>query len=189
MTIASSRIERNSGPGVFIARSALTVTDSYVRSNGAQGVWARETLPGRFERNDISNNAGDGLFMDDSFGSMIDNRFDRNGGAGFRLQAAHIDPLSASFAQGNEANQNGGLGFSITSLPPWEGFDGGGNIARGNGDARECSVEAVSRQPLPPPPPDTLVCAHDNRSATARIAIDYKAHTEHASGYEGLRGR
>jgi hypothetical protein len=158
VTIESSRIERNSGPGVHVIRSSLTMTDSSVRRNGAQGVWAREALPGRFERNDISNNGDVGLFLDDSFGSMIDNRMSRNGGNGFVLRAIHPDPLSLSFAAGNEATGNGALGFFISSLGPWESFDGGGNIAKGNGDPRECLVETTEFPNVPPVPPEALVC-------------------------------
>jgi hypothetical protein len=90
---------------------------------------------------------------------MIDNRFDRNGGAGMRLAALDFpDPLSASFVKGNRASHNAGLGLSILSLPPWEGFDGGGNIAWGNGDPRQCFVETVSWDSFARIPHEALIC-------------------------------
>jgi hypothetical protein len=159
MTIASSLIERNAGEGILVAFYFPTVTDSRIRRNGAEGIHAIEALPGRYEHNDISDNGGTGLYLENSVGSMINNHFDRNGGAGMRLAALDFpDPLSASFAKGNQAMHNAGLGFSILSLPPWEGFDGGGNVAKGNGDPRQCVVETVTWDTYPPIPHEALVC-------------------------------
>jgi len=164
-TIVDSEIEMNAGTGVYVARySQLTVLDSRITRNGANGIEAHESLPGRYERNQILNNVGTGLLLFDATGSMVDNRFNRNGGIGLRLEAVHPSPLSASFVQRNEANNNGGLGIWVSSFSPWEGFDGGGNVANRNGDQRDCLVETVASA-IPLIPADALNCRRAGRGS------------------------
>lgn len=163
-TIESSEISRNADRGISASFYNVTVTDSMIRRNGGDGIHTLES-PGRYEGNDISNNGGTGLVLDDHVATMVGNRIHGNGRSGVVLRIGSFpDPLSLSFAKDNELTNNGELGFYALSVGPWEGFDGGGNIAKGNGDARQCLVETASFPGAPQIPPEALVCAHNRRS-------------------------
>lgn len=155
-TIARSKIERNSGWGIAAEYYRLTVTDTSITRNGGYGAFLFET-PGVFERNDISNNGNTGLRTKFRPVTLIENRLNGNGGAGFSLENHELDPLASSHLRNNEANNNAGLGLSVQAVLdlPWEGFDGGGNVAKNNGDDDEC---AVYWQNPPIPTPELLVC-------------------------------
>jgi hypothetical protein len=153
VTIESSRIERNDEVGVTVQFAGVLMSDTRVRRNGSHGIVALEAFPSRYEENDISGNGGHGLFLDDSTSTMIDNRFDRNGLDGLRVSDRFVE-LALYFSQANQANHNGGLGFAITAGAPTKGSDGGENVAKGNGDSRQCVVE----DPLGHVLPDALVC-------------------------------
>jgi hypothetical protein len=157
-TIEQSEIERNTGAGVVASFYRLAISDSSIRGNDGVGVALFEA-PTRLERNDISRNGSTGVRVIDRPVTMIGNRLNANGEHGLSLVHHPLDPLNLSFLQDNVANRNAGLGIYAAALGslPWEGFDGGGNVARNNGDERECVVEPLGIGD-PPLPPEALTC-------------------------------
>jgi hypothetical protein len=156
-SIVSSEISRNTDYGISINRVRLAVIESSVRANGANGSQQLEAA-GRYEGNDISNNGGHGVYALDSHRvGVIGSTLNRNGGSGLYSIDRYPDP--PPYVEGNRAIGNGVLGLEIYAWwpGPWEGLDGGGNIAKHNGDERQCVVEGLS--PGNPAPPDALVCS------------------------------
>ncbi len=160
-TIVASEIERNAGRGISAFGYRLSVDHSSIRGNGAEGVHAFES-PGTYEWNDISNNGGTGLLARDQPATLVGNRLNGNGGSGFELFNHVADALASSHLANNEAKRNAALGFFVLAFGnglPWEGFDGGGNVARNNGDERQCVVETALVLPGGEPiPPEALTC-------------------------------
>jgi hypothetical protein len=161
-TIEASELERNADAGIRTSKHrGLEVTDSSIRGNGSDGILVHET-PLVALRSDISNNGGNGLTASHRPVTLSDNTFNGNGASGAVLDNHAADALSWSRLQNNQANRNGALGFYVNAYGnglPWEGFDAGANVARNNGDDRQCVVDSFSIDGLPLVPPDALTCS------------------------------
>jgi hypothetical protein len=156
-TIVSSDIEHNTAFGISINRARLAVIGSSIRGNGSHGVRQFEAVS-RYENADVSNNGGDGISAQEGYSvRLIDSTLNHNGGSGLYYFDHYPDPLP--YLEGNRANGNAVLGFQIREYwgGSWDGIDGGGNIAKHNGDERQCVVEGLIFGN--PAPPDALVCS------------------------------
>lgn len=124
MSITGSTISRNTGDGLHAVNAAgLTVSDSAASGNGENGLDTSNTTS-RFLRNVAS----------------------RNGLTGIRVVDAYATPAPYWFAD-NTANGNGALGIEFSLDLPDLGFaDGGGNVARNNGDGQECVGVTCTRR-------------------------------------------
>jgi hypothetical protein len=161
-TIEASELERNVDAGIRADHHrGLEVTDSSIRGNGSDGISVRET-PLVLLRSDVSNNGGNGLVAVERPVTLSDNTFNGNGTSGAHMHNHASDALSWSRLQNNQANRNGALGFFVNAYGnglPWEGFDAGGNVARNNGDDRQCVVDSFSINGFPLVPPEALTCS------------------------------
>jgi hypothetical protein len=144
-TIQNSSITGNSGDGVrMYVNNRVTVSNSMITLNGGAGVSAPLYDDGSYSGNTIVGNAGPGISVTDSTSQFTNNVVTDNGGGGI-LAVEGADPFvvaSYSFT-GNNVSRNGGLGlsalatcFDCAGVPGMT--DGGGNVAIGNSDSRQC---------------------------------------------------
>jgi parallel beta-helix repeat protein len=112
-TLADNRIVRNAGPGLSATRSP--------------GLQIRDNV--------VSNNGGDGANMSDSDFTLDDNEFSRNGGSGFVMSDTVDWHRPHNVLTGNLAEANGRWGIAGVGTG-WG--NGGGNVARKNGEPLQC---------------------------------------------------
>lgn len=148
VAITDSTIADNA-QGVSVFSGRLTMMRSRVVRNG--GPWAIYNREGGgtslYQGNVIAHNAGDGLYVRDVVSRLIGNRASHNGGNGIYVTDGSATPFPYWFAD-NVANHNGKLGvaFVLDSVPDLSYADGGGNVARGNGDPSQCAGITCSRK-------------------------------------------
>lgn len=117
----------NSGPGIVVQGTTQKVTSNVVRENtdgillGGSGTVV--------QTNQAENNSLSGISDHGSGDIVTGNVTNANGGQGIY---AGSDPTATIAA--NTANYN--TGYGIEALP--SGKDGGGNLAKGNGQATQC---------------------------------------------------
>jgi hypothetical protein len=112
-------------------------------------------LTGEVRGNRIRNNSSAGLSMSFEVGAVgeltiADNRVARNGSDGIRV--VRSDPLTGTGGHvtltGNIATKNGGAGIRVSDGTPPAVIDGGGNIARRNGEPCVGIVCSANGSPL-----------------------------------------
>lgn len=148
VAITDSTIADNAS-GVQVFGGPLTMVRNRVVRNG--GLWAIYNREGGgtslYQDNVIAHNAGDGLFIREAVSRLIGNRASRNGGNGIYVIDSYAAPWPYWFAD-NVANHNGLLGIAFLLPDPinTDYADGGGNLARGNGDPAQCVGITCSRK-------------------------------------------
>jgi hypothetical protein len=154
-SIESSHIDGNSKYGIEVGRAGIVVANSSVRKNGSDGVLQIEATA-LYSNNDISQNGGNGIYASDPYtftGGLFGNTLNDNGGSGYRFEERYLDAYP--HLENNRANRNAQLGFGLFgNTGSTANLDGGGNSAKGNGDARQCVVQDQTN----PIPPNTLAC-------------------------------
>jgi parallel beta-helix repeat protein len=130
--ISNDLVLRN-GTGIFFATAReTTITDSFVAHNDGDGIRAVSSSDANtFSGNRVLHNGGDGILVSNSTTELLGNRATFNGGNGIVL---HDNPPFRDLIADNVADGNAKLGITAD----FPGFDGGGNAAKHNGDAREC---------------------------------------------------
>lgn len=144
LLVRDSRLVGNSGNGLTLTRGATTVRDSRISRNLGYGIQAFEADDAVYERNRVNRNGLDGMRVRDATARIVGNRASRNGGGGI-VVIDDYPALYPYFLKDNTANRNAALGIALYLDVTGPGIDGGGNRARGNGDARECLGITCSR--------------------------------------------
>jgi hypothetical protein len=144
--IANSIVARNTGVGIEINAGScnVDVADSRILFNGGDGIWAYVFADGgRYTNNVIQGNGGNGLNVRQSSSTVVGNTVRDNGADGIHMSDDVVSGLSYFIAD-NVAVGNRGLGIwtwiycSPGFCQPGVMTDGGGNVARKNGDPRQC---------------------------------------------------
>ena len=101
------------------------------------GLWGlhRESSNGLMALNRVTRNAAGGILSSDSHGLFAANVANANGGDGIRVHDQFADHGAFHTLTANVANANAGFGIATTLSGV---VDGGGNRARGNGEAAQC---------------------------------------------------
>jgi hypothetical protein len=128
ITAVGDVITDNDNDGIHIVFGIITVSDSAVSGNGGFGIFVfssqqdpRATLTG----NVTSRNGADGIYL------------------------AQLGPISVPnvwYVSHNVADRNHNYGIEVDNLGgAISGYDGGGNVARGNGQPQQCLNIACAR--------------------------------------------
>jgi parallel beta-helix repeat protein len=130
--IARNRSVRNDA-GVVLEFCAASLVDNDASENRRFGIF-RTRSSGLLLKNTANRNGAAGIVSDDSHGLFQDNVTNANGGSG--LVIADVLPDHGPFhtVTGHTARRNAGLGIETLAGV----IDGGGNVAKHNGDPREC---------------------------------------------------
>jgi Right handed beta helix region len=130
--IEHNRSVRNEvGIGLFFCAASLLDNDA--SENRGVGI-ARTRSSGLMARNTANHNGAVGILSDDSHGLFLLNITNANGGSGLVIADLIPEHGALHTVTGHTAKRNGGLGIAAL-----EGvIDGGGNVAKRNGDPLEC---------------------------------------------------
>ena len=145
--VERSTVRANEAGIVLRFMRASHVVGNQIVGNTGHGIDALRSDGSLIEGNDVSRNGVDGIHLTESTTRVLGNRIERNGGDGLRIDE-RCGPLLNSYRIGsNETERNGGLGVNVLIScppgvePPFDLLDAGGNVAKHNGDPRECSAQ------------------------------------------------
>ena len=130
--IARNRSARNE-VGVVLEFCAASLVDNDASENRRFGIF-RTRSSGLLLRNTANRNGAAGIVSDDSHGLIHDNVTNANGGSGLVIADVLPDHGPLHTVTGHTAKRNAGLGIDTLAGV----IDGGGNVAKHNGDPREC---------------------------------------------------
>lgn len=128
--VANNTIERNGGNGLVIAAStAGLIAFNRIGENGENGVWAGGgqvagavggVVEFRFQGNEVSRNAQDGLRFSGSRNQFLDNVILENGGYGIYAREGSVDnTFERNVLEGNVAGPSKGVdGVAWNATPP-----------------------------------------------------------------------
>lgn len=134
MTVSNNRIQRNGWYGINAFSADATVEDNDISFNGMFGIVAQEDGPRIIRRNRVVGNGATGIRVWDMATTVSDNIASGNGGDGIEASERLDQKETLVFAR-NTANFNGGFGIRLREPGM---TDGGGNKAKGNGEAAQC---------------------------------------------------
>lgn len=145
---------------LFSFTSGFAVTDNRVDSAGLGllFMFGGGDLVGEVSRNRVKNSPGHGIFIafeEDAVTDLVvrDNHVRFSGRDGIRIEncCVHVDfPGDHRIVvTGNLAARNGELGIRVIDREPPVVVDGGGNVARRNGDPAQCSGITCTTRRVP----------------------------------------
>lgn len=138
-SIRDNRIANN-GLGVFLRGGSGDVTGNRVTFNASGGI-SSVAEPVTFAQNRVERNGGRGISVQDATSRLVGNTVRANAGDGIFVSDSSGSFFPYWFAD-NVADGNGGFGIAFsgvaTQADPPATVDGGGNVARHNGDPQEC---------------------------------------------------
>jgi parallel beta helix pectate lyase-like protein len=160
LVIDHSAILQNSDDGVRLTVAPqATISNSLIARNGGAGidVPVDSSDAAHFTNDTVVGNAGAGIFVVSSTTTATNNVVTGNGGGGIVAGESLAPILGPAYVfSGNNVSENTGLGLSACVLDPLRSppdpcatgkdeldhqigmTDGGGNVATGNTDARQC---------------------------------------------------
>jgi parallel beta-helix repeat protein len=145
-TVESSFIAGN-GSGVDGgAARGYSILGNRIRDNLGDGIRAGSSNDNAvYADNRVERNGGYGLFVKNSTSRITGNRASRNGADGIYVEEDFAGFYAFYFLADNVANANDQLGIRVQpNLSGELPVDGGGNVAKHNGDPRQCLNIACS---------------------------------------------
>jgi parallel beta-helix repeat protein len=125
-----------------------SLTNSHVSRNKGDGISILgQTDESLVRGNTVEHNGGDGIHADNSTTSFINNVSARNGGDGIHVFEDFPPPIAQGyFFAGNDAEHNGNYGIEVFLVYTDQHVtNGGGNIARHNGNPAQClNIECIT---------------------------------------------
>jgi len=145
LSVACSQLGGND-EGLFLGKGTLSITNSTISRNAADGLHAVDAASLTVSDSVASGNGENGFDTRNTTSRFLRNVASRNGQTGIRVVDAYATPAPYWFAD-NTASGNRALGIEFSLDLPDLGFaDGGGNVARNNGDSHECVGVACTRK-------------------------------------------